>query len=280
MNRGFLHTVVLIGLLLVAAGCSNFQKLLKSDNVDKKYQAALQYYEKEDYYRASQLLEQVMPLLSGREEGERARFLFANSQFKQGDYILSAYQFKLFYETYPRSELAEEAMFLYAQSQYKQSPTHSQDQTSTLTAIEALQEFLVRYPTSKFAEEANGMIEKLTAKLDQKAFESARLYYQLRYFRSAVVAFTNFQRENPSSPYAEEAAFLRLDAQYRFGLESVPDKQQERFMEAVDYYQSFIDQYPESRFLRSAEQVYENTLAELEKVKKTNTANTANTANK
>ncbi|WP_051017692.1 hypothetical protein [Pontibacter sp. BAB1700] len=64
-----------------------------------------------------------------------------------------------------------------------------------------------------------------------------------------------------------------MDAQYRFALESVPDKQQERFMEAIDFYQAFIDQYPDSSYLRSAEQVYANAQSELEKIKKNNPSN-------
>ena len=273
MNRGILHTVALFCLLLFMASCSNFQKLLKSNDVDQKYKAALEYYEKGDYYRANQLLEQVMPLMTGREEAEKARFYYANTHYQQREYMLSAFQFRTFYETYPRSELAEQAMFLQAKSLYNDSPDFEQDQTSTVTAMEAIQEFLVRYPNSEYAAEANTMFETLSAKLDQKAFESARLYYKLRYYRSAVVAFTNFLRENPSSPYSEQASYLRVDSQYRFALESVPDKQQERFMEAVDFYQSFIDQYPDSRYLRSAEQVYNNTLSEIEKIKKNNPSN-------
>lgn len=273
MNRGILHTVVLLCLLVFTSSCSNFQKLLKSNDVDLKYKSALEYYEKGDYYRANQLLEQVMPLMTGREEAEKARFYYANTHYQQREYMLSAFQFRTFYETYPRSEMAEQAMFLQAKSLYNDSPDYEQDQTSTVTAMEAIQEFLVRYPNSELAAEANTMYDALSAKLDQKAFESARLYYKLRYYKSAVVAFTNFLRENPSSPYSEQASYLRIDSQYRFALESVPDKQQERFMEAVDFYQGFIDQYPDSRYLRSAEQVFVNTQSELEKIKKNNPSN-------
>jgi outer membrane protein assembly factor BamD len=273
MNRGIFHTVVMLCLLVFATSCSNFQKLLKSNDVDLKYKSALEYYEKGDYYRANQLLEQVMPLMTGREEAETARFYYANTHYQQREYMLSAFQFRTFYETYPRSELAEQAMFLQAKSLYNDSPDFEQDQTSTITAMEAIQEYLVRYPNSESAAEANAMFETLSAKLDQKSFESARLYYKLFRFRSAVVAFTNFMRENPSSPFSEQAAYLRVDAQYRFALESVPDKQQERFMEAIDFYQSFIDQYPDSRYLRNAEQVYSNTQSELEKIKKTKSSN-------
>jgi len=273
MTRGLIHTIALIGMLIIAAGCSNFQKLLKSNNVDEKYKAALQYYEKGDYYRANQLLEQVLPLMTGRQEAEQAKFYFANTYFQQGDYLLSAFHFKSFYDTYQRSPLAEEALFMQAKSLYNQAPTYEQDQTSTLTALGALQEFQVRYPSSTLNPEANTMIDALNMKLDRKAYDNAKLYYQIRYYHSAVVAFNNFIKEHASSPYSEEAAYLRLDAQYRYALESVTSKQEERFMEAIAYYQSFIEQYPDSKYKRDAEQVYDNALAELEKVKKQIQAN-------
>ena len=268
MKRGFLHTVVLAGLLLVVSGCSNFQKLLKSNDVDKKYKAALEYYQKEDYYRANQLLEQVSPLLTGSEEAEQAKFYLADTYYELGDYLLADFHFRTFYQTYPRSPLAEQAMYNQALSLYNQSPSFDQDQTTTLTAIEALQEFLVRYPTTDRMKEANELIDELLTKLDKKSFDNARLYYQLRYWKSAVVAFDNFQKEHASSPFSEEAAYLKLDAQYRYAQESVPDKQEERYQQAVEYYQSFIDQYPDSKFTRNALQVYENTLAELDKINK------------
>jgi len=273
MTRGLIHTIALIGMLILAAGCSNFQKLLKSNNVDEKYKAALQYYEKSDYYRANQLLEQVLPLMTGRQEAEQAKFYFANTYFQQSDYLLSAFHFRSFYDTYQRSPLAEEALFMQAKSLYNQAPTYEQDQTSTLTALEALQEFQVRYPESKLNAEANTMIDALNMKLDRKAFDNAKLYYQIRYYHSAVVALGNFIQEHASSPYSEEAAFLRLDAQFKFAQESVTSKQEERYMEAIAYYQSFVEQFPDSKYKREAEKIYDNALAELEKVKKLNQAN-------
>ena len=276
MKKGFLHTVVIVGLLLVVSGCSNFQKLLKSDDVEKKYKAALEYYEKEDYYRANQLLEQVSPLLTGSEQAEQAKFYLADTYYELGDYLLADFHFKTFYQTYPRSPLAEQAMYNQALALYNQSPSYEQDQTTTITAIEALQEFMVRYPNSDRIKEANELIDELLVKLDKKAFDNARLYYQLRNWRSAVVALDNFQKEHASSPYSEEAAFLKLEAQYRYALESIPSKQEERLQQAAEYYQNFIDQYPDSKFTRNALQVYEDTLANLEKIKKSNNQAQAN----
>lgn len=273
MNRGFFHSIALFCLLLLATGCSNFQNLLKSTDVSKKYTAALEYYEQEDYYRASQLLDQITDLLVGTEQAEQALFTRARAHYMQGNYILSDAYFRNFYTTYPRSPFAEQAMFMQAQSLYEQSPSYEEDQTPTLTALEAYQEFLVRYPNSELAPQAMKAIEELNLKIDRKDFNQARLYYQLRRWRSAVVALRNFQIEHASSPYAEEAAYLKLDAQYRFAQESVPNKQEERYDEAIDFYQAFVDQFPKSKYLRDAEQVYENVQEALADIRNRNNSN-------
>lgn len=267
MNKRLTHIVALFALLLGAAGCSGYQKLLQSNDIEKKYQAAVEYYEKEDYYRAGELLDQVAPLLRGSEKAETAHFYQANSHYKQRNYILSETYFRNFYTTYPRSPLAEQAMFLAVKSSYNQSPSYEQDQAPTLAALEGIDEFLLRYPDSEYADEASRMMEELNTKLDRKAFVNAKLYHQIRYFKSAVVALENFQQERPGSPFSEEAAFLKLESQYNYALESVPNKQEERFFLLVDFYQNFVDLYPDSKYMRNAEQLYSKAIAELERIK-------------
>jgi outer membrane protein assembly factor BamD len=268
MNRRLIHIVALFALLLGTAGCSGYQKLLQSNDIEKKYQAAVKYYEKEDYYRASELLDQVTPLLTGSDKAETALFYQAMSHYEQSSYILSETYFRNFYTTYPRSPLAEQAMFMAVKSSYNQSPSYEQDQGPTLIALEGIDEFLLRYPESEYTDEANQMMEELTVKLDRKAFDNARLYHKIRYYKSAVVALDNFQKERPGSPYSEEAAFLKFESQYNYAVESVLDKQEERFFEAVDYYQNFVDVYPDSKYMRNAEQLYSKTIDELERIKK------------
>jgi outer membrane protein assembly factor BamD len=268
MNKRLTHFIVLLLLLTGTAGCSGYQKLLKSNDVEKKYQAALKYYEKEDYYRAGELLDQVTPLLAGSEQAETAQFYQAMAHYEQREYILGETYFRNFYMTYPRSPLAEQAMFMAVKSSYNQSPGYEQDQAPTLVALEGIDEFLLRYPESEYAAEASQLVEELTVKLDKKAFDNAKLYHQIRYFKSAVVSLTNFQQEHPASPFSEEAAYLKVDAQYNYALQSIPDKQEDRFYEAVDYYQNFVDVYPDSKFMRNAEQIYTKTISELERIKK------------
>ena len=48
---------VLLFSALLLGSCSGYQKLLKSTDVNKKYEAAIQYYEKGDFFKAGTLLE-------------------------------------------------------------------------------------------------------------------------------------------------------------------------------------------------------------------------------
>ncbi|SNC67531.1 Beta-barrel assembly machine subunit BamD [Hymenobacter gelipurpurascens] len=258
--------VLLLSTLLLGS-CTGYQKLLKSSDVNKKYEAALQYYEKGDYFKAGTLFEELIPLLKGRPEAEKAQFYFANTNFKQRNYTLGAYYFKTFYETYPNSALAEEAMFLHSKSLFRDSPEYQLDQTNTFSALEGIQEFLNRYPESKFRQETEGMSLELQKKLENKAFQSARLYYDLRYYQSAVTAFTSFQQQFPSSGFNEQAAYLKLSAQYDLARESVPEKQRERYLEAIAFYQSFVDTYPQSKNLKEAERMYDTSRTEADKLK-------------
>ncbi len=265
----------LLAALAVGPACSQFQQVLKSDSVDTKYNAAVKYYEDGKYEKSTIILEELLPLLRGRPEAEKAAFLFANGEFLQRYYELSAFQFRVFTETYPRSGYAEEAAFLYTKSLYLSSPTFNLDQSSTVTALEAIRDFQVRYPESKFRKEAQEMSEELTAKLEKKAFESAKLYANVRFYQSAVVALTNFLKEYPGSRYSEEAAFLRIIAARDLARQSVTEKQRERFLETAAFYQGFVDAYPQSKLLRTAESTYDDAQRQLEKINRTAAAASA-----
>ncbi len=246
---------------------------MKSDDVDKKYAAALQYYEEKEYDKAGSLLEDLMPLLKGRSEYERANFLYANTKYHQGLYLESSYHFISFGQTFPRSQYAEEAAYMNAKSLVNESPSHNLDQQNTVQAMSALQEFMRRYPESKFMPEANSVYDELAYKIELKAFENAKLNHKLtkydpQYFKAAVVALENFRRDFPSSSFNEEAAYLRIDAQHSYAKQSIEAKQRERFLEVIAFYQAFVDAYPQSKYLRAAEGLYDSSLKEIERLKK------------
>ena len=243
--------------------CSKFVKIQKSNDWKEKYDAAIRYYENEDYYKASILFEELVPIIKGKKEAETIEFYLSYCYYYQNQLTLSSEYFKEFYETYGRSSLAEEAFFMYTKSLYESSPDHNLDQTTTYEAIDAVQSFINRYPESKFVEEGIKVLTSLREKLELKGYENAKLYHQVRNYKSAIVAFENFEKSFPDSRFNEEVNFLKIESQYLLARESIESKQKERFASTVQFYENFVDKYPESKFLRQAEQYYSNSLQQI-----------------
>lgn len=272
-NRHIGKILLGIGVVFLLGSCSPFSKLQKSGSDDAKYKGALEYYKKGDWYRAGLLFEELIPVLKGSNESEMAQFYYAYTQYQQQQYLLSATLFKKFYETFARSEYAQEAMYMYAYSLYKDTPSFNLDQSNTLTATSALQDFINAYPDSKYKEESTKLILELRGKLERKAYEKAKLYYKtsgfnIASYKSAVIAINNFQKDFPDSGYNEELAYLKVDAEFSLAQNSLETKQKERYQEAISYHQAFVDKYPNSQFLKQSERMFETSQKEIDRLDK------------
>jgi outer membrane protein assembly factor BamD len=239
--------ILLLGLTSVS--CSDYQKLLNSDDTPTKYKEAEVYYNNGEYRKANRLLEQILPKYRGKPQAQRVIFFFADSYFQTKSYYLAAYQYENFVKTFPKSDRVQEATFKAAKSYYYQSPRFSLDQEDTYTAIEKLQVFLNLYPDSEFAEEANQMIGELQEKLEKKDFEIAKQYYTIRDYKAAIKANENFISTYPGTKFREEALYTKFISSYEIAVNSIRNKKQERFKELVQQYNTIIRYYPESLFL-------------------------------
>ena len=257
-------------ILFIGVSCSKFRKIEKSQDWRVKYEAALNYYNKKDYYRASVLFEQVIPIVRGLPEGEKVQFYLAYCQFYDKLYLLGSEQFKTFYETYGRSSMAEEARYMFAYSLYMSSPKDNLDQSNSVDAMNAMQEFLNRFPNSKFRDQAIEVIATTQKKLERKGFDNAYQYYKMRQYKAAIVALNNFKNNFPDSEFLEEAYYLVIVSEYKLAEQSIYSKQEERYKGVVEHYKEFVDKYPSSGFLREGEKMYADSLEKLNKSKNSN----------
>lgn len=261
---------IYILVLLLGVSCSKFRRIEKNPDWRVKYEAGLMYYNKKDYYRASVLFDQIIPIIRGLPEAEKVQFYMAYCQYHEKLYLLAAEQFKSFYETYGRGALAEEARFMFAYSLYRSSPGPNLDQTESIQAMTSMQEFLNRFPNSKFKDQATDVIFTTQVKLEKKGFDNARQYVKMRLYKAAIVALNSFKNNFPDSKYLEEANYLILFSQFELAEQSVITKQPERYKEVVDNYLDFIDRYPDSKFLKEAERFYIESNTKLSTLKISN----------
>jgi outer membrane protein assembly factor BamD len=262
--RGIRFSILLI-LAIGIAGCSKFRKIQKSGEWKTKYDAAIEYYNNQDYHRSTLLFEDILPIIRGTAEAEKGNFYFAYCYYYQKQYILSAHHFKEFVNIYGRSEYVMEAAYMHAYSLYLQSPDYQLDQTSTYEAIAAMQNFINKYPTSQYAADADKTIDAMQVKLERKAYETCKLYYKLRRYKSALVVYDNFRNDYPDSKFNEEVAYLNIETAYDLAKQSIISKQEERYQETVNFYTDFIDRFPSGKFLKDAERIYADCIEELTK---------------
>jgi outer membrane protein assembly factor BamD len=267
MFRNPVRNFVLIFALAMMASCGEYNKVLKSNDIDYKYQKAVEYYDKGEYSKALSLFDELGTLFRGSSRSEIVNYYIANCHYNLKDYYFANYYYKNFAKTYPNSAKAEECLFASAYCSYKNSPVPSLDQQDTEQAIDEFQLFLNKYPNTSLKDSANKMIEELRVKLERKAYNNARLYYQTENYKSATIALNNLLRTFPESDRREEIEFLIIKSSYLLAINSIETKKEERLTATIESYHKFVDSFQNSKYIKEAESYYSNALRELDKMK-------------
>ncbi len=232
------------------------RKLSVKGGVAEKDSAAFFFYERGDYEKAAFLFEELLGYYRSNTRYQDVLYHLAYCRYNQRRYLESSEFFDQFTKRFPNVERTEECSFLLAVSFYKQALPHYLDQTPTLKAMDQLQYFLVSYPYSENKEQCEEYMTDLRERLAKKSLERAILYYKTGDYRAAVTSFKVFLQEFPDSRYREEGHYTWFMAAADFGHNSTERRKENRYKDALDVYEEFIERYPNSSFLKEAESNY------------------------
>ena len=242
--------------LLTLFGCSEYNKVLKSDDYGAKFEMANAQFEsnkKSEMLRSVALYEQIYQRFPKQGEGEVAYFRIGKAYYMNADYYMAGYYLGVFPQRFPYSPKAEEAYFLSAMCSVNNSPEWSLDQMETEVAINNLQQFVDRYPNSELVDSCNAIIDKLHFKLETKSFEAIKLYSKTENYRAAASASVTFLSEYPMSIFQEGVHYILVKNSYYLAKNSVEDKKMERINETIERYSTFVAAFPVSDYHRSLE---------------------------
>jgi len=266
-KRYYLHY---IGLIILLAGgftsCGEYNKVLKSTDANLKYTMSMEYFENGNYDRALPLFEELMSLYRGTTKSEKIYFYYAYSNYYMANYYLGSYYFESFVKTYPTSEFVEEASFMSGFCDYKSSPKSSLTQEDTYNAIDNFQNFMNNYPQSELVDSCNTLIKEMRIKLEKKAFDSAFLYYKMEEYKSALISFKDVLKDFPESNYKEDVLFWMLVTNYEVADKSINIRKKERYENTINAYYKFVDSYPESKRISSAERYFKLSIKYLDSI--------------
>jgi outer membrane protein assembly factor BamD len=263
-------TILFLGVaVLLFSSCAHeFNQVYKSPDYLYKYEYAKECYANGKYTRATTLLQELIVQLKGRNAEQESLFMLALSEYDNRDYETAAEAFKKYVKSYPRGLYAEQASFFVGQSLYMSTPEPRLDQSQTMSAIAAFQEFMDLYPDSPKRSIAQQRLIDLQDKLVLKELYSAQLYYNLgTYFgncssggnnyEACIVTAQNALKDYPYSTKREDFALLIMRSKYNLAKQSVDAKMLERYQDAEDECYGFINEYPDSKDRKEAEEYIE-----------------------
>lgn len=256
-----------VGMLFTSCA-SEFNQVYKSDDYHYKYEYAKEAFANGKYTRAVTLLQELVTLKKGSNEAEECLYMLAMAEFGLKDYETASEYFKKYYSSYPKGIYAENAKFFVGESLYMNAPEPRLDQSTTMTAIAAFQEYLDVFPDAKQKNLATSRMFELQDMLVEKEYKSAKLYFDLgNYFgncsggdnnyTACIVTAQNALKDYPYSDRREDFAILIMKGKYELAKMSVLEKQLERFQDAEDECYGFINEYPDSEERPTAEKYIE-----------------------
>ena len=261
-----IRLIVMPLLALVLTGCAGeYNKVLKSSDFDYRYEYAKQRFAEGKFNQAAILLQDLITAKKGTDEAEESLYMLAMSDYMNGDFESAAATFKKYHQTYPRGIYAEQAMYYVGQSLYESAPEPRLDQTPTIGAINAYQQFLDFFPGSELRQKAQSRLFELQDKLVMKELLSAQLYFNLGgYFgninsgnesnySSCIVVAQNALKTYPYTKWRENFSLLVMKSKFELAENSTEDKKLERYRDAEDECYGFLNEYPESSNCNLAE---------------------------
>ena len=255
---------------MLFSGCANeFNQVFKTSDYTYKYEYAKECFASGKYVRAITLLQDVVTLEKGTENAQESLYMLAMAQYCSRDYESAAQTFKKYFTSYPKGVYAENAEFYVGQSLYMSTPEPRLDQSQTINAISAFQEYLDVFPMATQKQVAQERLFALQDKLVQKELHSAQLYYDLgTYFGNCnmggesnylacIVTAQNALKDYPYSSLRENFSLLLMKSKFELAENSVEAKRLERYQDAEDECYGFINEFPDSKNKQLAEKYIE-----------------------
>ena len=254
--RKKLILVALAAAVFLPSCKTQYEAILYGNDIQAKYKMAFQMFEAKKYAKAAETFESLSVALRGTPQDDTVQFYWGLSNYRYGDYITATSNFEQFIGVFPLSPFNEEARYLYLDCLYRGTYRYELDQTPTYRALQAMNVFQIEKPGSPYHDDVERMIDDLKGRLELKAYKSAWLYYHMEDYLAAHYALKNVIKENADNRYREEILYYTAMSAYKYAANSIPTKQRERYLIFVDDYFNLLSEYPESKYTKEVESLY------------------------
>ncbi|HTQ29109.1 MAG TPA: hypothetical protein VMI35_13315, partial [Puia sp.] len=97
------------------------------------------------------------------------------------------------------------------------------------------------------------IIAKCRAKLEQKDFQNAQLYFDLRQYKAAALVFNSLMNTYPDSESSDVYKLYVIKSNFLYASMSTEEKKEARYEQVVTDCNDFIDRFPDSKLKKQVE---------------------------
>ena len=168
------YIIIALAALTIAACKTQYDALLSSNDVDAKYNAAMEYFQNRKYQKAAQLFESMAVLTSGTERDDTVQYYWGLSNYRFKDFVTAESNFARFVQNFPQSPFARDAEFYRLDCLYRATYRYELDQTPTKSCLAAIAEYEREHPGDAHLQACAEMKKDLQERLDRKDFENGK----------------------------------------------------------------------------------------------------------
>lgn len=219
--------LALLALALVAcAGNGRYQGM----DAATLYQTAQTEYESGDYGSAIDALERLMVAYQSFDRLAEARYLLAESYFRDEQYVTARSEYQRFLDRYVGHELSASAALGMCKSLEALSPRPQRDQTFTREAITTCGNVIIDYAATPEATEAAQVRGELREKMADKEYLNARHYFRRKQYDPAIKYFQFVIDLYPETSFAPQALMGVYRANKAIGYDDLAEEARGRLL--------------------------------------------------
>ncbi|GEM_PF-1646501 len=182
--------------LLALSACSSSKKLTQEEGCQEKWDKIKPKFEKKKYVQTKEMLSDLVTTCPGSPFTEEAMFDLGEAHYNLEEWEEAESEYNSFLKDFPSSKkYGEIVRYRIAQASGKQTEIPARDQSKTLEAIVAYENFLNEYPDGARADSAKLELDKLRDLLVAKQLMIAHLYSRMDEPLAAAIYYKNMLKE-------------------------------------------------------------------------------------
>src|SRR4051794_18321667 len=177
----------------------------------KLWAAAMAEYKAGRFDNAAKAFEKLTLDLPARDPRLPLSYYYlAQSQAKNGEYLLSAGTYNRLIDAFPQDTLVDDAFYLSGRAYQHEWRKPQLDALYGRSAQTAFESLVTTFPDSPFAPAAKKELDKLDEWFAEKDYDTGYLYLKRKAYDSAIIYFKDVIRLHPHSRKARDAYMMLL----------------------------------------------------------------------